>query len=89
MPKDDIRLDAIGELRHIRRSIVHAGSNAEPEVARNRFLPRFKRGQRIVIDAQAFELATDMIFSDSAQLELATVSGSVAAGLIVALTVAV
>ena len=54
VPKDDIRLDAMGELRHIRRSIVHAGGKAEPEVARNRLLPRFKRGQRIVIDAQAF-----------------------------------
>jgi hypothetical protein len=54
VPKDDIRLDAMGELRHIRRSIVHAGGRAESEVARNRLLPRFKGGQRIVIDAQAF-----------------------------------
>jgi hypothetical protein len=52
--KDDVRLEVMGELRHYRRSIVHAGGRAEPEVARNQLLPAFQAGELIVIDAQVF-----------------------------------
>ena len=52
--KDDIKLDVMGELRHYRRSIVHAGGKAEPELARNTYLPRFSPGETIVIKPHAF-----------------------------------
>ena len=45
--------------------------------------------EQSIVTLSQVSLASDMVFSDSAQLELATVSGSVASGLTAALSVAV
>ena len=45
--------------------------------------------EQSIINLSQVSLATDMVFSDSVNLELATVTGSVGAGLTASLTVAV
>ena len=45
--------------------------------------------EQSIVTLSQVSLATDMVFSDSAQLELATMTGSVASGLTAALSVAI
>ncbi len=52
--KNDVNLDVMGELRYYRNSIVHAGGKAVEQVARNKLLPQFKRGDMIVVNAEMF-----------------------------------
>jgi hypothetical protein len=47
LPRNAITADVFGELRHLRRSIIHNGGNALPEVERNRILKRFAPGDVI------------------------------------------
>jgi hypothetical protein len=53
-PKDSVQLQIMGELRHLRISILHAGGKAVPQLARSELLPRYEPGAAIAIDPQTF-----------------------------------
>ena len=53
-PKDSVQLQIMGELRHLRISILHAGGKAVHQLARSELLPRYEPGAAIAIDPQTF-----------------------------------
>jgi hypothetical protein len=52
--KRTIEIPIMGELRHLRRSIVHNASRALPELERNTLLPAFERNTPLEIGSQRY-----------------------------------
>lgn len=59
--KNELASDVFGDLRHLRRSILHNRAIALPEVGSNRVLAWFHPGDRIHIDEQMFEDLIDAV----------------------------
>lgn len=54
VPKNQIAMPIMGELRHYRRAILHNRGRALPEMERNTLLPVFRRGERVAVDSQMY-----------------------------------
>jgi len=65
--KDDILIPIMGDIRHLRRSIIHNKSIAIPDVSKNLFINWFNPGDIILLDQNKME---KIIFKIYEELEI-------------------
>jgi hypothetical protein len=58
---ETLRADVFGELRHLRRSIIHKGGYALPEVAKLQILRRFAPGELITLEPKDIHNLADEV----------------------------
>lgn len=69
--KNQIALPVMGDLRILRRSIIHHAAMALPEVEKCEVLRWFRRGQPIALSAEQFEIVINAVAASIAQLLVA------------------
>ena len=60
--------DVFGELRHLRRSIIHRGARALPELATFKILPRYDPHSEVLLDQAAMDLIFTAVKNAASEL---------------------
>ncbi len=70
----DLKHDTFGELRHLRRSVIHRNGRAVDECAEAQALPQFTPGSEVVLDQRSMDQIVSAV--KQAALQLAQAAGA-------------